>query len=223
MNQWVKKYKNEILVGIITSIIVTFIFKAGDIILAFAPNTGEKVIVALQSRLYKYAANQSSVSLLGNLFHIFIFLLLYVSMILIVKSIMLTREYDLTKSIKEAMENENKVEPEKKALLKKKYEKKQLRESRKNPVKTLKLLIVPVIVSTVLMIASLYTYVFMPVKLWHDFQIDIIQITPYCDLKTVNELQSKWVCMKSKEDYDAIKNVITVIQEENNLPSLPQK
>lgn len=51
MNQWVKKYKNEILVGIITSIIVTFIFKAGDIILAFAPNTGEKVIVALQSKL----------------------------------------------------------------------------------------------------------------------------------------------------------------------------
>ena len=43
-------------------------------------------------------------------------------------------------------------------------------------------------------------------------------ITPYVEFEQINQLKSDWVCMRQKEDYLEIYEIINAVKEDNSLP-----
>lgn len=76
---------------------------------------------------------------------------------------------------------------------------------------------------TLCVILVLYTvFVFWtfitPISKLSEFERNITMIKPYTNDKTVIMLESDWVRMRSKDDYDKIYETINKIKEENDLP-----
>ena len=124
MKNWLAKHRNEVVVSIISSLIVTLFFKAGDIILAVAPHASGKLYELLNNKLYYFAANQSSVSLFGNTFLIIIIVFFSISISFVIRSASIVHEYDITKALKEELEKDDELNSQKIEMLKKQYAKK---------------------------------------------------------------------------------------------------
>lgn len=60
--------------------------------------------------------------------------------------------------------------------------------------------------------------VLRPSQLWSVFERDITMITPYVEFEQINQLKSDWVCMRQKEDYLEIYEIINAVKEDNSLP-----
>lgn len=69
----------------------------------------------------------------------------------------------------------------------------------------------------VLIFCYVIIYELAPTFCKEEFDRKIIQITPYIEKRDIDILKSKWVTMKSKDDYDIISNEINRILVENNL------
>ena len=220
MKNWLAKHRNEVVVSIISSLIVTTFFKAGDIILAVAPHASGKLYELLNNKIYYFAANQSSVSLFGNTFLIIIIIFFTFSISFVISSTSTAHEYDITKALKEELEKGDEKNTQKLEKLKKQYAKISGKDNSLKSSKIITALLILFVIMTIWTTFFMYTYLFIPVKMWHDFQLDITQITPYCDNKEVERLQSDWVCMERKEDYEAIYNTIFTIRDTKGLPPL---
>lgn len=73
------------------------------------------------------------------------------------------------------------------------------------------------IIIYVLFFLNITIYQCFPVAVKASFDRCITQITPYVENEKIEILQSDWVCMETKEDYDVIVEEINRIQEEHNL------
>lgn len=61
-------------------------------------------------------------------------------------------------------------------------------------------------------------FVMTPMNLSNKFSRDITSIAPYVEEQDIKLLQSDWVCMRSKADYDEIYKIIDNIKETYKLP-----
>lgn len=82
---------------------------------------------------------------------------------------------------------------------------------------TLKGMSIICIIIYVLFFLNIMIYQCFPVAVKASFDRCITQITPYVKDEKIEILRSDWVCMETKEDYDAIVEEINRIQEEHNL------
>ena len=62
------------------------------------------------------------------------------------------------------------------------------------------------------------TYYIIPAEMQQEFERRCIQIRPFVDEKEILMLESKWISMRSKEDYDNIDKFIHYIKDINGLP-----
>jgi len=63
----------------------------------------------------------------------------------------------------------------------------------------------------------LLVYTILPLGLRESFNNSVDKIAPYTDSQTVEELRSDWVRMRSRSDYNIIKDQIEQIIKDNNL------
>lgn len=73
------------------------------------------------------------------------------------------------------------------------------------------------VVVQVLFFLYFTVYRFAPAIIRESFDRTIIQITPYTEREKIELMQSNWVCMDTKADYDLIVDEINNIREENGL------
>lgn len=70
---------------------------------------------------------------------------------------------------------------------------------------------------TTISIIVLYSFCLLPLQLSSQFEIASIEIRPYLTDAEYHSLQSQWVSMCTKDDYDAINAFILQKKEEHNL------
>lgn len=217
-----KKYKREVWVGVIVSLITTAILKFGDWLVAIIPSVGISIFEALSDVLYILAASHSDNLLLR--------ILLLGGFSVLVGSIagstidgieMYKSSLRLEKKSKKFSSEEiNKTKEEALTELKNESEQDE-QNSVSEIVKKGKKLGKSAILTIVLIV---FTYVFItffittPMSLSNQFDKDIIKIAPYVEESEITQLKSEWVCMESKSDYDEIYDKVNMVKEEHDLP-----
>lgn len=215
-----KEHRSQILTGIISSLLTAIIIGIYHWILVTAPTASAGIWGKIVNLYYTTAAqeqeNSASVMLLsilvGILFGIIVFPL----------SDALKNHQDI-KDLQKAvglLENENtsKTATSKtEELFKKKPLKDEVEDLRKMNKKFV-ISGIAFLLLGLIIVSSLYAFAIAPSTLYNRFRRDIIQIRPYVEETNVIMLKSKWVSMRSKEDYLEIYSSINAIKTEYQLP-----
>ncbi len=219
MKEWIFKHRNEIFVGIICSITVTIVVKAGAILALIIPRAGQSLWGAFVDYIFHEAAIQSSVSLLGNIYTITISMLCaalcgFLSGFL--RGIVDVEKYKKVNTFLKTSKNCG-VKTEEVIEAEKKLEKLGNKLNSVKSIKALKIRIIYLLFCCILFFLYGLTCIYYPTKLYHCYQIDIIYISPYISEQDIKILNSRWVSMKGKADYEAIYAKINQVKKENNL------
>lgn len=218
-----KKYKREVIVGVVVSLITAVLVEGINRIIDIAPEIGPSIIVTIKNMIYSIAATQSDTFLptliicgiLGALLGQYIraifkgFSTLFSSLKLerIVKQSFQGKTDILDESIASIIQ----------ANLKKDTDTKSINEIIKSGKQAGSF----AIVIFILFVAS-YAFVILcvvtPSNIYSRFQRDVTMIYPYVNEKSVRQLQSDWVCMRSEADYIEIYEYINEIKVANSLP-----
>lgn len=231
MKNLIKKYRSQIITGVIVTIIVNIIHWLWNYIAHGLPIAGNAIFSALINSLYATAAthNASSASmilllvLVGWLFATIIYYLIKLFKLRFNRN----RIEKLRKQIEQisasttastgestaestATDREAAKREAAKAIdailtVPKKKEKKH------KVISTIGI----VVISLYLLWASIF--IVFPVFLWQAFDVSTTQIRPYISDIEMDNLKSKWTLMKSKEDFVEINSYILKIREENGL------
>ena len=217
MREWIKLHKNEIVVAIVSSFIVSFIFKAGDFLSALAPKAGKSVIQSLVNVIYKTAARQNEASLVVSIFPIILGLICGVAFFMGLRGFRLVKE---TEEIKDINAQLNQLDPEKdeeklKELVKRFN--KNVRKPNSTSGNQLRVISIILIVLAVFIFLYSFTYIVYPYDLWQKHEISVTQIAPYTSDDEIKKIEADWVSMESKKDYDQIFEKISQIKEENHI------
>lgn len=217
-----KKYKREIWVGVVVSLITSAIIKFGDWLIDIAPTIGTSVFETISNTLYSVAATYSD----NTLLHILLFsgfsILAASSSKTIIDGLKTYKKaFDLQMKSKkygpEVIEEIADAALANKENAKKQQERKTVPELIQNGKKIGRSAVWFIVI-------VLLTYFYMgffitaPMTISNGFKNDIIKITPYVEEYDIKKLQSDWVCMRSKADYDKIYEVINGVKKEHNLP-----
>lgn len=194
-----KKHKPEIVLSIIGSLIASFIFQ----IAGSAPDIGKSFLETILNYVFSSASMMDEQALITLFFTMtFIFVIIYTLTNTIIKISSLNN-----KDNKIPRDTEN---PEK--ALQKLNKKIDILEKR------IKKSGIMVIITTILLSIHLIITIIAPAIINAGFKNNITMIKPYTDSQTVMMLESDWIRMKSKDNYDKIYDIINQIKEENGLP-----
>lgn len=211
------------LVGVVVSILTTWIIKGIDWIKDIAPIAGNSVFNTSLGFFYRNLANMSDSSLLS--------LLLYVALAFYIVFLMNTvlngfstsnEKIQIGKEIKSAVESAEKGEVIEKD--KKKLEKKTLSKIKEEAAKEIKDgrrmrgIAIASFIFVVLYLSFIVIAYIAPNLLWESYKRDVTKIKPYVEQQEIEQIESDWVCMKNKEDYDAIYKFIDDIKDKHDLP-----
>lgn len=222
MKELYNKYKREIWVGVVVSLITTAILKFGDWVIAVVPKVGITIFDTISNVLYSLAATHTDNLLLRLiLFGGFSVLVGTVAKSLIKGMKLYMRTLNLEKKTKKYSAEEIKKIDEEVATEEKNSVKKSepdgllelIKEGKRIGKSAIKL-----VVSIIFFYLFLTFFVTTPMSMYNKFQQDIVKIAPYVNKRDVIQLRSDWVCMRSKADYDEIYVVINQVIEENALP-----
>lgn len=221
MREWLNKHKNEVLVGCIATVLTSIFFDVIKWIRMDGLVAGASILAALKNYVFYEAARQTTFSLV-----IFIFLSLlcvYFTYILYCiigayhKLKILISVEEINSELDE-LENFTGNQTEKNDKIEKlKHKMERLKESKKNSSQGVhkkdrfKLLLY------ISFIAFFVVYIFcgfvIPAVLQNEFELSLTEIAPYVDEAEIKILRSKWVSMKSQEEYIFINDRIKSIKE----------
>lgn len=217
-----KKYKREIWVGVVVSLITSAIIKFGDWLLDVAPTVGTTISETLSNVLYSLAATYSD----RHLFKIVMMSAFSIMVASISKSV-----FDALKLYKTVIRIEKEsakyTEDEKKEKYDKALSKDNSRANEDSVAKVKRHIhegkkLGKGAVATVFLLILMYLYcsfsIIAPMSLSDKFSQDIVKIAPYIEECDMKKLQSDWVCMRSKADYDKIYETINGVKKTHNLP-----
>lgn len=222
MREIIKKYKREVCVGIVVSLITTVIWKCGDWLIAIAPAAGTSIFGALTNMLYFLAATYTD----NFVLRLFIFCVLGVLTGTIIQPVK-----DGIKIYKSALalEKRSKVSSTETQNDKAEIDMREVKAREKREASSR----IPQLIkdgkqvgkSTILLIISVvFTYVFVvfclltPMRLHNEFEQDLLKIAPYIEESEITRLKSDWVYMRSKSEYDAIYTTIDEVKADHSLP-----
>jgi len=222
MKEFIKKYRREVVVGVVVSLITALILKFGDWIIEVVPTVGSTLFESVSNVMYTLAATHSDNMLLG--------ILLLGGLGAMVGSMAknIIEGLKLYKSVKEIEKrSKNLSEDEIKKLNEEVVQKPLLEEEQKpESVKDVVSKGKKIGRSTIMIVITIiFAYLFIsfcittPMSLSNEFKQDIVKITPYTEEKQIQQLESDWVCMRSKSDYDDIYEFIDEIKREHSLPN----
>lgn len=210
------KYRSQIIVGVVVFLITEALGKLWSFIQSETPVVGSKIIKTLVDYVYYSAGQLTSEELIVSLLFI---VLVTTAMLLLAMSFSLYRrirneinddekesnkiqldklsDKELQKLIKE---NEERIEE-----LKMKYKKNQ-RSRKKSSVFAMGL--------SVFMLLYFIAFFYYPASLMTKFHRDITLITPYISEQEKNQLESDWIQMRGKTDYN---NIIRIIESKKTV------
>lgn len=218
MRKWLYDHKREIFVGIVVWGITTLISFVGKWFLETAPTIGNSIVDTLNNIVYTIAATTSDDFLSMLIFSGFIGIMTASTITAIQAGVSTQRAvHRMEKSISDKSEEELKNFEEQLSrglALPKKVR-------IKDTIRSGKRLRVPLII-LILLVIFLYIFSFFfvlyPISIKNKFDRDITMIYPYVEEATIHKLESNWVCMRSKSDYDDLYRYIDQIQIDNSLP-----
>lgn len=194
-----KKHKIEIIISIIASTIFTVLCQ----IVRKVPVIGKSVIETIINYVYSSSSVMDEQALVILFITISIFFAItYVLSSSIVRIITLNKEDEKVSLKEENPEKEIQMLSKKIAILRRKIKKSSFK----------------LIAMTLLLSVHLSITIITPAIINMKFKNDLTVIKPYTDNKTFMMLESDWIRMKSKDDYDKIYDTINRIKDENNLP-----
>ena len=213
-----KSSKRDIIIGIVVFVLTSSLSALYHAIKNSAPEVAMSVLGLFRGIIYTSAAKQRSDSLLSLLISIGIGIGLSTFIMMVAKSLQLAN--------KEIKRNKMRVDKlgqpsqeKQETLSSSSIEMKGDPEETKIALaRKLKKITVGMIVLVVLAFFIFILICFLPNSLWNTFENDLTMIAPYSDSKTILTLQSDWVQMRTKEDYQAIYNTINEIKKSNSLP-----
>lgn len=222
MKELYNKYKTEVWVGVVVSLITTVIIEFGDWLLLTIPEVGVTFVESITNVLYTLAATYT-VDMIMNimLFGAFGFLLGPVVKLII----------DCIVSLKQSLQLEKKSKDVSSEILDEIVEnattEKVAEQNQPNPKTFAELInkgkkfgkygIIMIVLVVFLYVFASY-FVTMPMSLANRFDKDIVQVAPYVEECEIIKLKSDWVSMRSKADYEEIYDKINAIKEEYKLP-----
>lgn len=224
MKELYKKYKREIWVGVVVSLITTAIVKFGDWLLQTIPKVGTTLFERITNVQYTLAATYT-VDVIINIMLFGAFSLLIGSVAKTIFDCLVSLKYSLKLekesknfSSKKLDEIAERVTAEMQAEQKQMQDKpKSIPEAIKNGKKYGKYGIIMIILVVFLYVFTSF-FVSIPMSLSNSFDKDIVQIAPYIEENEIVQLKSDWVSMRSKADYEEIYNRINAVKEEHELP-----
>ncbi len=214
----IKKYSREIIVGVIVSILTTIVIKAWDWIIDIAPQVGSNIIETIDNLTYSFAAQMSSITLLWISFSCVssAFLGFIISTI--------SRGFETYIETRKLEKEVKKMTDEQIEAAELSLYKQDITTTHTNYIKdsishgkrvgksalfcTILLFIVYVMINT---------FVLQPSHLREKFTQDITIITPYVECGVVQKLESDWILMRNRDDYEAIYEIVDNIKEQNDL------
>ena len=216
------KYKREVWIGVVVSLITTAVLKFGDWLVDIVPAVGSSVFETISNIVYSLAATYSdnvilNILLLGSFSFLVGTLAKFIAkgLHLFKSSLRLERNSRKFSSVElEEINEQASIELE--------------NERNKNTQNTIPELIQHgkrIGKSAVLtLVLIVFTYIFItfsvitPMSLSNKFEQDIAKIAPYVEESETIQLKSDWVCMRSKADHDVIYERINQVKEEHDLP-----
>ena len=219
----VEKYSKELLVGVIVSVLTTWIIKGFDWLKEIAPTAGNSVFNAFLSFFYSNLASMSDSSLISLL--LYFALAFYIVFLLntVLNGFSTSKEkIQIGKEIKSIVESAEKGELSKEDKMKSKKKTlsniKDEAEAEIKEGKKVKVYAVAGLIFVIFYLSFIITTYFAPNIIWETYKRDIVKIKPYVEQEQIEQIESDWVCMKTKEDYDAIYKFIDDVKEKNDLP-----
>ena len=181
----------------------------------------------LRDYMFYNAARQSSFSLvvmfITTLFLLF-FSLIISSTIKAITEMQKQIDYEELENLCESLDDEKIDEGAKKAIVLDartkvdKYKKKYTTKPESKPKKQKRSLYI-YLFFVIIIVLYFVLYVFTPAFLWDLFERTITMVSPYMDEAEVKLLRSKWVSMKSFDDFNGINTRLLQIREEHNMIS----
>ena len=216
------KYKKEIWIGVVVSIITAAIIKIGDWFVKVIPTIGTSIFETISNILYSSAATYSDNLILRIILLSGFSALVGLSTKTITDGLMIYKAaLRLEKNSKKFSEDKlNEINEQATAELESEKKSKktetipELVEKGKKAGKS----VVQFILITAFTYLFIIFFITAPMSLSNEFEHDIVKIAPYVEENDVKQLKSDWVCMRSKADYDELYKYIDKIKAENNLP-----
>lgn len=219
MKELCRKYKSEIIVGIIVWVITTTLFSFGKWLVVIAPSVGNSIFETY-SNLICYMAATHSDGFTSMVLVSLVFGALLGTVIIEIK-IGLTSykkfynyEKEISKTLKKDFnEVENEIVLEQEGESDNEYTKTLIKKGKKNSI-----IVIIIGIIFISLFSTIYISIAEPRKLYANFEQDIIKIAPYVEEIEITQLKSDWVCMRSKSDYEEIYVIIDEVKEKHSLP-----
>lgn len=216
------KYKKEIWIGVVVSLITAAIIKIGDWFVKVIPTIGTSIFETISNILYSSAATYSDNIILR------IILLSGFSALVGLSTKTITDGLKIYKAALRLEKNSKKFSEDKLNEINEQATAELESEKKSNKTETIPELVEKgkkagkSVVQFILITAFTYLFIIFfitaPMSLSNEFEHDIVKIAPYVEENDVKQLKSDWVCMRSKADYDELYKYIDKIKAENNLP-----
>lgn len=220
MRDYLKKHKNEIIVGVIVFFITTLLGKIGNWFVSTTPKIGSSIVETILNITYTLAATRTINSLIiaffGGLLGIFLG-----SIIPVFRKALavFTSTLKLEQRIK-ALPNEAINELNRQVASDDSEPCKKGQSSVNGILKDHKRTSLQIILACAFLIVICFfimMFVLVPANLHEKFDRDITIIHPYVEEQQVFQLKSDWVLMRSKADYISIYEYINMVKEKNDL------
>ena len=218
IKEWGQKYSKEILIGVIVSVITTAVIKGVEWITEIAPTAGGSILRFFSNSFYTAAANMNETSLISSIFAAILGASVGSILIIISSSLDTTKRTITTaEGILEEINNYHIQESKQQREITKEEVETEAKEIIRKAKKNRKSMIA-IVIFVALYLGYIIVFNFAPHILWVDYQRDLLKIAPYVEQQELDQIKSDWVCMQSKEDYDAIQKRINEIKNNHSLP-----
>ena len=218
IRSWCKKHANEILVGVICTIITTIFFNICDSIKEIGPNAGTSLFRFFSNCFFTTLSKTTETSILPLLFSILIGIAVACVIDIVVKGLTLSRIILEDGKDIIPLSNDNKginVSDGKKTINEEpKTEPKDIIKHGK------KIRILTILCATVFVfyLVGIVSFAILPNVIWREYQRDITKISPYIEQQELDIIKSDWVCMQNKDDFNDIYKRIDKVKQKYKLP-----
>jgi ABC-type multidrug transport system fused ATPase/permease subunit len=225
LKEWIKKNKNEIIVGIVVFVVTTFGSKLIHILFGFVPSAGNSVLTKLRDFMYYQAGHQS---VYGNIAQILTVVYSFILVPALYWGIQGLRDSqnasraekvnEIIESLekKETIDTEDKKRLEKAKRLNRKAERYAV-TPQKRSTKYQKAISIVITIFMLLFACYIIIYDYIPILLSHSFELSMVEIAPYVDEDEEEILRSKWALMDGMDKYNEIDDYIKSVKESNGL------
>lgn len=214
IKQVLSKYKRDIIVGTSASLIASFLWFSADWFIKNAPTLGNTALDTAINIVYTISAHQTHSTLIEFVLSILLscgatfWTLVLIQVWRHVRSVSKFRKCIKNNLTADSMPLTEAVEPPIEKRVEKLYQ---------SSLLLARLSVLSGILGF-LIFFLIYPIWIKPHTLWIDFEQDITMISPYIEEIEIRQLQSNWVCMRSKDDYMEIYKVIDNIKYIHSLP-----